>query len=152
MKIVLRRFLEFFLIEVAFSAVFTLVFHFFVTPYKIVAVICSVIGVIAYFAIQGVMLRHCYFDLWPNRTGYYIWNSLAYIPVLLINVILYFILRPSHYTYFYFITKVLYFFDASFDSLYSTVIFHAIAILSIFMAPIGMKRIIAAVDKTLRKG
>jgi hypothetical protein len=145
MNIIIRRFLEFFIIEALLSAICAFIFNYIWESTPVLVIISAFLGILIYITVQILMLRRCFLDL-REPLYYLVYNFLAYIFVIFFNFILIFTLSPSVYTYFYFITKILYFANQNFDSFLSAIIFHIFMIALIFIAPIGLGERLAQMD------
>ncbi|MBQ8764908.1 MAG: hypothetical protein IJZ12_03185 [Clostridia bacterium] len=83
------------------------------------------------------MMRGCYYELKDTKV-YFIVNYSAYIVFGLITILAYKLFSAEVYTWLFAITKFARYTNLYLPTVYSAAIFHAIMVIGIFLAPIGM--------------
>lgn len=95
------------------------------------------IGTAIFVFINIRMLRHCYFDLRSNPR-YYLLNLAAYLLFTALGFVIYNFCPDEIYTWIFAITKFVKYIN-NLPTFYSALTFHCIGILTIFLAPLGMR-------------
>lgn len=139
MYVIIRRFLEFALIEVLISAVVTALFHFEILPSTGLSIFfTTACGAILYFVSQFFLLRHCFVCM-RIKGPFYLYNSIAYAIFALVSVIIYEFIGNFVFTWSFSITKMAHFFYTPISISLSVAIFHTLVLILIFVAPMGME-------------
>lgn len=100
--------------------------------------ICLSIEVIAFFAVNIILMRNCFIEL-GNRKMFYISNIMAYIIFTAATFVVYECGSPRIYTWLFAITKFAHFNSLSVSTSLSAVIFHIIGIVCVIASPIGLR-------------
>ena len=92
---------------------------------------------VAFIVWNIIMLRRCYVAFVGERT-YYIANICAYVVFTIVNLCAYIFLPTDAYTWIFVITRLGRYTNLGITSPVGITIFHFIAFISIFLAPIGL--------------
>ncbi len=146
LRVTLRRFGELMVKCFLCSSIITAAFEFDIFPSEkpvMLTFLCA--GALVFFIINIIKLRCCYFDL-KGQKEYYCANFIAYFFFMLAGLITIYISNFA-YTWVFGITKFLRFTESGPPKYLSAAIFHAVMLLAIICAPIGM-----AWTKSLNRG
>ena len=137
LRVSLRRFGELMVKSFLCSSIITAAFEFDLFPSEkpvMLTFLCT--GALVFFIINIVKLRCCYYDL-KGKKEYYVANFIAYFFFMLAGLITIYI-NNFAYTWVFGITKFLRFTEAGLPKYLSAAIFHAVMLLAIVCAPVGM--------------
>ncbi len=138
LRVIARRFVELMLLNIVFS---------------IIAVILNAVGIISveialfwtllvfsviFMYLNIRLMRLCYYDL-MDRLIHYTSNIAAYLLFAAVGYAVYFWGSNEWYAWLFAITKCANYSALALETPYSALIFHAVGILSVLVAPIGMR-------------
>lgn len=97
------------------------------------------LGAALFLYVNVRMMRDCYYDI---RGGmyYFVGNYAAYLIFMAVSLLLYFFGGSGIFTWLFAITKFVRYTGGGVSNLVSTLIFHAVMLLSVLLAPLGMKQ------------
>ena len=133
--VVIRRVIELLLPSVLFSVLLAILNVAGIIVQRYHLVLAILICVILFTGFNVSNLRKCFCDM-HHRKLYYLLNLLSHIIFALINVFCYMIMSDKVYAWTFSITKLITYLDV--DTWYSILIFHAIGLITVFAATIGM--------------
>lgn len=146
LRVIKRRFLELIIKSFLISSIITAAFEFDIFPSEKPVMLTFICAGAAIFLILNIInLRYCYYDL-KGKREYYIANFIAYSFYMLAGLIT-ILINNEAYTWVFCITKFLRFTESEAPKYLSAAIFHAVMLLAIVCAPVGM-----AWTKSLNRG
>lgn len=146
LRVIKRRFIELIIKSFLISSIITAAFEFGIFPSEkpvMRSFICT--GAVIFLIINIIQLRYCYYDL-KGKKEYYVANFIAYSLYMLAGLIT-ILINNEAYTWVFCITKFLRFTESGPPKYLSAAIFHAVMLLAIVCAPVGM-----AWTKSLNRG
>lgn len=137
-KTAFRRFGEFAFLEVVLSVMITVFGIAGILDSQNSALHCTVACVAVYVIVSVFRMRICFYEL-ENPRAYYICNLSAYAVFALINILAYFLLDSTIYTWIFAITKFVRYAYVGFTTVTSIATFHIIMVFAILLAPAGIE-------------
>lgn len=145
-KVIIRRLCELLLICAIISAIITFFFVAGILYTDTYLSIALLIGLFLFAFINLRMLRQCYFDLHNNK-NYYFSNILSYVIFALVSFGVCKLCSGIIFTWLFAVTKFLKYTNAGISTITSMLFFHIIGILSVLLAPIGMKWVVEDIEE-----
>ena len=136
-RIAIRRFLELLVTCAVISTVITLLYamNLLITDFSLRLALIT--GVVIFILSNVWMLRQCYFEMKSNLI-YFLVNISAYLLFAAVCLIIYFLCSKYCFTWMFAITKFVRFSTLGFETFHSVLTFHALGLLMVLLAPIGM--------------
>ena len=138
-RVIIRRFFELLVTSAAISAAVTMLNISEILNTKNRLFFGLFAGVIIFVFLNVRMMRHCYFDL-KNKRLYYFSNLAAYLLFAAAGFVSSLFLPNVLYTCIFVVTKFVKYLFSDIPAYYSVLIFHAIGLSAVFLAPLGMDR------------
>lgn len=149
-KVIIRRTLEFLISNAIISLFLTILNIFGVLETQTQLGFTTLLGVSVFLLLNVKLSRDCYFDLRSNY-NYYFSNIVSYLIFVLIGVLVYVMFPDYIFTCFFAIIKVAKYSIFTVSTMVSMLCFHAVGILCVVIAPIGMGWVFDMIDNRMGK-
>lgn len=138
LKVIAQRFVELMIISTVLSVIAVILNITGAVKVEIALFFVLLLFSLLFMCLNIKQMRLCYFDL-MDRTVHYVSNIVAYLLFAAVGYAVYFLGSSEVYSWMFAITKFAKYSSLGLDTPISALIFHAVGIISILVAPIGMR-------------